>query len=62
MLLPGPDLHCAGPWHVEDFRRLSVDQNKVLPFERKAFGTMPYGKSRPGYCITFLKRLDKSPR
>ena len=26
-------------------------------------GTMPYyGKSGPGYCITFIKRLDESLR
>ena len=32
------------------------DQKKVL-YERRVSGTMPYVKSVPGYCITFIKRL-----
>ena len=26
---------------------------------RGARGTLPYSKSGPGYCITFMKRLDE---
>ena len=35
------------------------DQKKVLA-ERGAHDTVPYVKSIPGYCITFIKRLDES--
>ena len=31
---------------------------KVL-YERGATGTVPYVKSIPGYCITFIKRLHE---
>ena len=31
----------------------------VLPSERDAPGTVPYGKSSPGYCIAFIKGLDE---
>ena len=31
---------------------------KVL-LEREVPGTVPYLKSVPGYCITFIKRLDE---
>ena len=62
MLLPGPDLHCVGRWHLGDFRNISCrseNQNEVLPFERGTPGTEPHGKSGPGYCITFIQRLDE---
>ena len=36
---------------------IDKDHKKVLPSERRAPGTAPYGKSGPGYCITFIKRL-----
>ena len=35
---------------------------KVLPSERGATGTLPYGKSGLGYCITFIKKLDEDLR
>ena len=38
------------------------NQNEVLPSERGASGTVPYGKSGPGYCITFIQRLDEHLR
>ena len=34
------------------------DQKKILS-EYRAPGTVPYVKSVPGYCITFIKRLDE---
>ena len=37
---------------------IGKDQTKVLLSERVAPGTVPYGKSGPGYCITFIKSLD----
>ena len=52
MLLPGPDLDCAAPWFFGDFRNISCrgkNRNEVLPSERGAPGTVPYGKSGPGY-------------
>ena len=33
-------------------------QKEVLPSEYGSLGTLPYGKSGHGYCITFIKRLD----
>ena len=33
-------------------------KKKVLLFENGAIGTMPSDRSTPGYCITFIKRLD----
>ena len=30
--------------------------------ERWAPGPVPYGKSGPGYCITFIKKLDENLR
>ena len=35
------------------------DEKKVLPFDRGAPGTVPYGKSGLGYCIMFLKKLNE---
>ena len=65
MLLPGRIFIARGPWHFEDFRNIFLpnigeDQNKLLPFKRGTFGTAPCSKSGPGYCITFIKRLDES--
>ena len=62
MLLPGPDLHCAEPLALWDFcynflPNVSEDQKKVLPSEREAPVTVPYGKSGFGYCITFIKKM-----
>ena len=34
----------------------------VLPSESGAPGTVPYGKSAPDYCITFIKRLHEGLR
>ena len=63
MLLPGPDLHCAGPLVLWDLRNIFLpnigeDQKQIL-HERGAPGTVPYVKSVPGYCITFIKRLHE---
>ena len=38
--------------------QVEVKAKKVLPFKSGAPGTAPYGKSAPGFCITFIKRLD----
>ena len=40
------------------FCQIIVKPKKVLPFERGTPGTVLYGKSGPGYCITFIKILD----
>ena len=50
-----------GPWHFGDFRNMFLpnrgeDQKKVLPFESETPGNVPYGKSGPGYSITFIKK------
>ena len=61
MLLPAPDLHWVGPLVLWDFRNIfqpntGEDQIKVLS-EHGAPGTLSYGKSIPGYCITFIKKI-----
>ena len=61
MLLAGPDLHCAGPlalWeyslHLPGMYRRKP--KNVLPSARGASGTVPYGKSGPGYCIVYVHK------
>ena len=39
---------------------IGEDQKKVLPSERGAHDTVPYGKFVPSYCITFIKMLDEA--
>ena len=34
-------------------------KNKVLSSNRGAPGTVPFGKSGPGYCIIFKKKFDE---
>ena len=49
-----------GPWHFGDFRNIFLpnigedQKKKPYPSERRASGTRPYGKSGPGYRITFI--------
>ena len=62
-VLPEPDLHIVGPLAVWDFCNIflpnaSEDQNSLI-HERGAPGTVPYVKSVPGYCITFIQRLQE---
>ena len=53
-----------GPWQFEIFAifscQIQVKTKKVLS-ERGAPGTVPCVESVPGYCITFIKRLDEGP-
>ena len=58
-----PDLHCTSPWQFGGFYDIFLPdigkgQKKVLPVpsEHGAPGTQPYGKSGPGFCITFIKK------
>ena len=65
MLLLGPDLHCVGPLHFGDFCNIFLlnigeDQN-VSPSELRAPGTVPYGKSCPGYSMMFIKKVRRDP-
>ena len=55
------------PWYFGDFRNIFLpntgeDQKQVLPSERWAPGTVPYGKFGRGYCITVVKNLDEGMR
>ena len=56
----------GGPGAVEVFAtsscQLLVKTEKILPSECGAPGTVPYGKSGPGYSIAFIKRLDAGLR
>ena len=47
-----------GPLTIRDFSNI-LRPKKVLPSECRALGTMPYGESGTGYCITFMKGLDE---
>ena len=67
MLLSGPGLDYAGPLLCWEFSQQLPAKHrqrpkKVLPTERGAPGTVPCGKSGPGYCITFIQRLDEGLR
>ena len=60
-VIPGPDLHCVLPLVLKGFCNLFLpnigeDQKKVLSRVRGG------GKFSPGYCITFLQRLDEGLR
>ena len=49
-VIPGPDLYCAGPLALWDYRNIFLpniveDQKKALPSDRGAPGTVPHGKS-----------------
>ena len=55
---------CAGVWEFSQHHppNTGEDQKELLPSECGAPGTVPYGKSSSGYCITYIKRFDKSLR
>ena len=64
MLLPGRIYFARSPWYFGDYRSIFLpnmdeETKKILPSERGASSTVPYGKSSPGNCTTFIKRLDK---
>ena len=64
MLLPWPDLPRVGPMALWVFRDIfqpntSKDKKKNLSAEPLVLCHMLYVKSDPGYCITFIKRLDE---
>ena len=66
-VIPGLDLHCAGPMALWGFSqhlpaKYRRRPKKVLTSERGAPGTVPHGKSSQIYCITFIKRLDEGLR
>ena len=66
MLFPGRIYIALAPWHFGDFRNIFLpyigEDQKSLTIWARASGIVPYGKSDPGYCITFIKRLDQSLR
>ena len=65
MLLPRSDLPRVEPMALWVFRNIflpntSKDKKKVyLSAEPLVLCHMLYVKSDPGYCITFIKRLDE---
>ena len=63
MLLPSRIYLAQEPWYFGDNRNIFLpnigEDQKVLHSERGALGSIPFGKSGPGYCITFIKRLDE---
>ena len=63
------DLHCAGPQPLWRFlqhlsAKCSGRPKKFLLSEREplADAVLYYSKSAPGYCITFIKRLEEGLR
>ena len=44
------------------FCQIQVKTKKSLTILALGPGTVPYGKSGPGYCIAFIKRLDDGLR
>ena len=68
MSLPESDLHWVGPWHLGNFcysflPNIGEDQKQKKSYQLSA-GTQAlcHGKSGPGYCIAFIKRLDQGLR
>ena len=65
MLLHGQHLHCAGALDtLGDFHNIFLpnigeDQKKSRRLSAGPLaGTVPYyGKSGPGYCLTFMKKI-----
>ena len=66
MLFPGRIYIAQGPWHVGDFCNIflpNISEDQKSPTIRgRAPGTVPYGKSGPGYFITLIKSLDEGLR
>ena len=65
-VIPGPDLHCVGPWLLGEFCNIflpnvSEDQKKSY-YLSAGPATVPHGKYGAGYCITFVQRLDEGLR
>ena len=59
-----PYLHCSEPRHFRDFREIFLPnvgegQKKSYHLSARPLALLPYGKSAPGYCIAFMKRLDE---
>ena len=48
--------------HNYNFSKAGKDQKKSYHLSAGPPGTVPYGKSGPGYCITFMKKLDEGLR
>ena len=53
-----------GTWEIfaTSSSQILVKAKKVLPSERRAPGSVLYGKYGRGYCITFIKRLNEGVR
>ena len=66
MLFPGRIYIARGSWYFGDFRYLFLpnigEDQKCRTIWARGPSAVPYGKSSPGYRITFIKRLDESPR
>ena len=59
---PGRIYIAQSPWYFGDYRNIFlpyIGQGiKSLDMWARAPGTVPFGKSGPGNCIMFIKRLD----
>ena len=66
MLLTSLDLHCVGPLVLWVFSQNLFAKYRWRPkkcfaiYECRSPGTVPHGKSAPGYCITFITRLMRA--
>ena len=57
MSFPGRIYIARCPWYFADFRNIFQpnigEDQKSLTIWGRGPGTVPYGKSGPGYCITY---------
>ena len=60
VIAPGPLLHFENFHNI--FLPIIGEDQKSLTIWAQAPGTEPCRKFGPGYCITFIKRLDKGLR
>ena len=55
-----------GLWYFGGFRNIFLpnigEDQKSLAIWARGPGTVSYGKTVPGYCITFIKRLEDGLR
>ena len=68
-VIPGPDLHSAGPlalWgflqHLPAKYKCQVKTKKGPTIRGQGPGTVPYSKYDGGYCVTSIKSLDEGLR
>ena len=65
MLFRGRIYITLGPWHFENFCNIflpNIGKEQKQNIAIRARGPVPYGKSGPSHCITFITRLNEGLR